>query len=60
MISMYPDMIPSMDERAKVIGEKLKCVLKGRYFEWWIDFLVPRVKYILQPTHYGITKLRKR
>lgn len=52
-ISMQPDMIPSMDERAKFIGEKLKCVLKGRYFEWWINVLVPRVKYLLQPTHHG-------
>lgn len=55
-ISMYPDMIPSMDERSKIIGEKIKTVLKGRYFEWWIDFLVPRVKYILQPVHHGKTK----
>lgn len=55
-ISMYPDMSPSMDERSKVIGEKLKCILKGRYFEWWIDFLVPKVKNILQPVHYGKIK----
>lgn len=55
-IAMYPDMIPSMDERAKIIGEKLKTILKGRYFEWWIDVLVPRVKYILQPTHHGKIK----
>lgn len=55
-ISMYPDMLPSMDERSKVIGEKLKCVLKGRYFEWWIDTLVPRVKHILQPMHHGRKK----
>ena len=55
-ITMYPDMLPSMDERSKVIGEKLKCVLKGRYFEWWIDTLVPRVKNILQPMHHGRKK----
>lgn len=55
-IEMYPDMIPSMDERSKVIGEKLKCILKGRYFEWWIDTLVPRVKNILQPMHHGRVK----
>lgn len=55
-ISMYPDMIPSMDERSKIIGEKLKTILKGRYFEWWIDVLVPRVKYILQPVHHGRIK----
>lgn len=55
-IKMYPDMEPSMDERSKAIGEKLKCILKGRYFEWWIDFLVPKVKHILQPTFYGKMK----
>lgn len=55
-IKMYPDMVPSMDERSKAIGDKLKCILKGKYFEWWIDFLVPKVKYILQPTFYGRTK----
>ena len=52
-IVMYPDTYPSMDERAKVIGDKLKTVLKGKYFELWINFLVPKVKYILQPTHRG-------
>ena len=49
-------MMPGTDERSKVIDEKLKCVLKGRYFEWWIDTLVPRVKHILQPMHYGRKK----
>lgn len=55
-ISMYPDMRPSMDERSKAIGEKLKCILKGKYFKWWINFLVPKVKNILQPVHYGKMK----
>lgn len=55
-ISMYPSMIPGMDERAKVVGEKLKCVLKGRYFEWWIDILIPRVRNILEPVHHGRIK----
>ncbi len=55
-IRIYPDMIPSIDEKAEILGEKLKSVLKGKYFEWWIDVLVPRVRYILQPTHYGKEK----
>ena len=52
-IKMYPSTIPGTDEKAKKIGEKLKCILIGRWFHWWIDFLVPKVGKILNPTHYG-------
>ena len=52
-IKMYPSYIPGTDEKAKKVGEKLKCILIGRWFHWWIDFLVPRVGKILNPTHYG-------
>lgn len=55
-IKMYPSTIPSTDEKAKKIGEKLKCILIGRWFHWWIDFLVPRVGKILNPTHRGKIK----
>ncbi len=54
-LTMDSDMIPGIEERAKIIGEKLKTVLKGRYFEWWIDYLVPRIKNIIEPTHIGIS-----
>ena len=54
---MYPSTIPSTDEKAQKIGDKLKCILIGRWFHWWIDFLVPKVGKILNPTHYG--KVRK-
>ena len=40
-------------KKAKKVGDKLKCILIGRWFHWWIDFLVPRVGKILNPTHYG-------
>ena len=56
-IKMYPSYIPGTDEKAQKVGEKLKCILIGKWFHWWIDFLVPRVGRILNPTHYG--KARK-
>ena len=52
-IKMHPRYIPGTDEKAKKVGDKLKCILIGRWFHWWIDFLVPRVGKILNPTHYG-------
>lgn len=52
-IKMMPDSYPSTEENSKKVGDKLKCILKGRYFRWWIDFLVPRISGILNPTHYG-------
>lgn len=55
-IKMYPGYIPGIDEKAKKVGEKLKCILIGRWFHWWIDFLVPRVGKILNPTHRGKTR----
>ena len=55
-ISMYPDAIPGIDEKAKTMGETLKTILVGRYFHTWIDILVPLVKYILQPKHFGRVK----
>ncbi len=55
-IKMYPGYIPGTDEKAQKVGEKLKCILIGRWFHWWIDFLVPRVGKILNPTHYGKQK----
>ncbi len=56
-IKMFPSYIPGTDEKAKKIGDKLKCILIGKWFHWWIDFLVPRVGKILNPTHYGKMKL---
>jgi hypothetical protein len=55
-IKMYPSYIPGTDEKAKKVGDKLKCILIGKWFHWWIDFLVPRVGKILNPTHYGKIK----
>ncbi len=55
-IKMYPSYIPGTDEKAKKVGDKLKCILIGKWFHWWIDFLVPRVGRILNPTHYGKIK----
>lgn len=55
-IKMYPSYIPGTDEKAKKVGDKLKCILIGKWFHWWIDFLVPRVGKILNPTHYGRMK----
>lgn len=55
-IKMYPRYIPGTDEKAPKIGEKLKCILIGKWFHWWIDFLVPWVGKILNPTHYGKEK----
>ena len=55
-IKMLPSYIPGTDEKAKKVGEKLKCILIGKWFHWWIDFLVPRVGKILNPTHYGKVK----
>lgn len=55
-IKIYPSSKPGTDEKAKKIGEKLKCILIGKGFHWWIDFLVPKVNKILNPTHYGKTK----
>ena len=56
-IKMYPSYVPGTDEKAQKVGDKLKCILIGKWFHWWIDFLVPRVGKILNPTHYG--KLKK-
>ncbi len=58
-IKIYPDMIPDLNEKSKTIGLKLKGILKGRYFHWWIDVLVPRVQRILQPVHKGKVKKQK-
>lgn len=55
-IKMLPSYIPGTDEKAQKVGEKLKCILIGKWFHWWIDFLVPRVGKILNPVHYGIRK----
>ena len=55
-IKMYPSSKPGTDEKAKNIGDKLKNILIGRYFHWWIDFLVPKVNKILNPIHYGRVK----
>lgn len=55
-IKMYPSTVPATEEKAKKIGEKLKCILIGRWFHWWIDFLVPKVGRILNPVHRGKTK----
>ena len=55
-IKMYPSSNPGTDEKAKKIGEKLKCILIGRWFHWWIDFLVPKVGKILNPIHSGKIK----
>ncbi len=55
-IKMYPSYIPGTEEKAEKIGEKLKCILIGKWFHWWINFLVPRVGKILNPAHYGKTK----
>lgn len=55
-IRMMPSTIPATEEKAKKIGEKLKCILIGKWFHWWIDFLVPKVGKILNPTHYGKIK----
>ena len=55
-IKMIPSYIPGTDEKAKKVGDKLKCILIGKWFHWWIDFLVPRVGRILNPTHYGKQK----
>ena len=52
-ITMYPDIYPGLEKRAKIMGETLKNVLKGAYFHTWIDFLVPRIKKILFPKHTG-------
>ena len=53
---MQPRTVPDMEERTKATGEKLKSILKGKYFEWWIKVLVPRVGKILQPTQRGLVK----
>lgn len=55
-IKMFPASIPGTDEKAKKIGEKLKCILIGKWFHWWIDFLVPKVGRILNPVHHGKIK----
>ena len=55
-IKMHPSYIPGTDEKAKKVGDKLKCILIGKWFHWWIDFLVPHVGKILNPTHYGKVK----
>lgn len=52
-IVMKPDTIPSVDEKIKTLGDMLKCILKGRFFEWWIDFLVPKISRIIHPKHKG-------
>ncbi len=55
-IKMIPSTKPSTEEKAEKIGEKLKCILQGKFFCWWIDFLVPKVGRILNPVHYGKIK----
>lgn len=55
-IKMIPSSVPGTDEKAKKIGDKLKCILIGRWFHWWIDFLVPKVGRILNPIHKGKAK----
>ncbi len=55
-IKMSPRYIPGTDEKAKKVGDKLKCILIGKWFHWWIDVLVPRVGKILNPVHYGKIK----
>ena len=55
-IKMHPYSIPGTKEKAEKTGEKLKCILVGRFFHWWIDVLVPQVSNILNPTHYGKMK----
>ncbi len=55
-LTMQPRTVPDMEERTQATGEKLKSILKGKYFEWWIKVLVPRVGKILQPTEYGVAK----
>lgn len=55
-IKMYPSSKPGTEEKAEKIGEKLKCILIGKYFHWWIDFLIPKVNKILNPVHYGKMK----
>ncbi len=55
-IKMIPSSKPGTEEKAKKVGEKLKCILIGRFFHWWIDFLVPKVGRILNPIHYGVCK----
>lgn len=52
-ITMYPDIYPGLEKKARIIGDTLKNVLKGAYFHAWIDFLVPRIKKILFPKHTG-------
>ena len=52
-ITIYPRTLPDLSERVKPMGEKLGSVLKGKYFEWWIHVLTPRVEHILQPTLRG-------
>ena len=58
-IIMEPSSKPGTDEKAQKIGDKLKCILIGKWFHWWIDFLVPKVGKILNPTHYGKSKNQK-
>ncbi len=55
-IKMIPSTKPSTDEKAQKVGEKLKDILKGKFFHWWIDFLVPKVGRILNPVSYGKMK----
>ncbi len=55
-VKMIPYAKPGTDEKAEKIGNKLKCILIGRFFHWWIDFLVPKVGRILNPVHYGRIK----
>ncbi len=54
-IKMIPSAKPGTDDKAEKVGEKLKCILIGKFFYWWIDFLVPKVGRILNPIHYGKT-----
>ncbi len=52
-IKMIPFTKPGTEEKAQKVGDKLKCILKGRFFHWWIDFLVPKAGRILNPVHRG-------
>ncbi|MBQ3889043.1 MAG: serine hydrolase [Clostridia bacterium] len=50
---MKPDAFPGTAEKAKMVGDKLKGILVGNYYHWWINRLVPKVDNILNPRHHG-------
>ncbi|MCD7774445.1 MAG: serine hydrolase [Clostridiales bacterium] len=55
-ITMSPNVIPTMEENAREVGDTLKCVLKGKYYHTWIDILVPKVSFFVLPDHKGKLK----